>query len=314
MPAARPLAAFFAPAAATDYRAGHCAFRAQVLPCHPSAASPARESKQYRGQGHQVSGDIMAKRWWLFLLLGYLLYGEARAELRVAFATARPPYSYTNEHGKNVGLEIDLLRTLLGRMGQQMRVVLYPNTRLVLSALQHEVDVAATVQGMDGRGLYFSHDYVWFNNVAISLAIRGIRLDSVDDLDYHTFVIWQDGWRHLGPSFEAKYRPDSHGKFPANYNEAPDQAMQSKMFWAGRTELIVVDRAIFAYYRKALPASYHTGQAITVHDIFKTRTAFAVAFKQQALRDRFNAELKKLQDSGEYAAIQEKYLGMDSVP
>jgi len=249
-------------------------------------------------------------KWWTLLFLGCVLHCAANAqELKVAFATARPPFSYVDEAGQSVGIEIDLMRTLLDRMGLQMKVVLYPNTRLVRSALRSEVDAAATVQGADDHGIYFSDHYVWFCNVAISKASSGIQLNSVNDLDRHTFIIWQDGWRHLGAQFEEKYRPDAHGTFRSNYKEAYDQAQQSEMFWRGRTELIVVDRSIFAYYRMALAANFDTKQAVTIHDIFKTRTGFSVAFKNRALRDRFNVELGMLLKRPEYKAIQQKYLG-----
>ena len=229
------------------------------------------------------------------------------AEVKAAFATDKPPFSFKDASGANVGIEVDVIRTALDRMGNTTKAQIVPNVRLPAAIKAGEVDIAAAVQGKDGDGAFFSDTFVEYVNVAISKKSKNIDVKTPADLDKYSFVIWQEGWRDLGPQFEATYKPDAGGKFRPNYKQANNQAAQSEMFWGDRVDLIVVDKTIFEYYRKQLAATFKTSDEVVYHDVFKSRTGFPAMFKDAALRDKFNKTLSTMRSDGSYEAILKKY-------
>jgi polar amino acid transport system substrate-binding protein len=236
-----------------------------------------------------------------------LLADAGIKRLSVGFVTDKPPFSFEDTNGIHTGIEIDVMRFALTAMGLTMERSQLPNSRTNWAAKSGAVDITVSVQGEDGEGIYFSDPAFEYHNIVVSRKAAKIRVDSLADLQAHSFVIWQDGWRHLGPKFEATYKPDANGHFPANYNQAKSQDAQSRMFWGKRTELIVVDKSIFEYYRRTLRKEFNTAVDLNYHDIFKTPTFFSVAFRDSKLRDRFNKVLKQMRADGTYQVILNRY-------
>lgn len=228
------------------------------------------------------------------------------AEIRVAFASDRAPYSFKDK-GIDTGIEVDVIRAALRPFGHTITPVIVPKTRLSVILKAEGADAAATIQGIDGDGLFFSDAYINFHNYAISKKKKGIEISTLAEVDHYSFIIWQGGWKNLGPVFKASYEPDHSGKFRPNYNEAHGQLNQSKMFWSDRADLIIVDKKIFEYYRKTLQREFKTEEEVVFHDIFKTQTNYQAAFRSKDLRDQFNEGIKKIRADGSYQAILDSY-------
>ncbi|MBI3284420.1 MAG: transporter substrate-binding domain-containing protein [Burkholderiales bacterium] len=242
------------------------------------------------------------------LALLFVLGGLVQArELRAIFNTDKPPFSFRDERGVNTGIEVDLMRTLLARMGHTLTVRTVPNNRLLVELITGQADIAVTVSGSDDEQLFFSDDFITFVNVAISKKSRNVSMRGIADLGNYTFVIWQRGWRDLGPEFESIYKPDASNRFRSNYYEVDSQEVQSRMFWLNRTDLIVVDKTIFQWYQRILANTLKIDEEVVYHDIFHSRTGFPVAFRDRKLRDRFNQELRKIRADGTYQKILDKY-------
>ncbi|WP_395006791.1 substrate-binding periplasmic protein, partial [Undibacterium sp.] len=169
---------------------------------------------------------------------------SSAAEIKIAFATDRPPYCFRKDN-IDQGIEIDLLRRIMSLHGHTIKIITIPKIRLIKAVKDKEVDASATVQDNEDRSLHFSDPYLEFQNVVISKSSQAIELSAMQDLAKYSFIIWQDGWRNLGAEFAASYRPDANGKFPKNYNQAFNQLSQNKMFWANRVQLIIIDKTIF---------------------------------------------------------------------
>jgi polar amino acid transport system substrate-binding protein len=210
-------------------------------------------------------------------------------DLKAVCQVDKPPYFYIDDRGDHAGIEVDIVRAVLRRMGDTVTYRMVPNVRLLYVLQKGDADLAVSVRGSDGDGLFFSYDFVEYENVAITRKSKHIVLDTLTDLDRYDFVIWQNGWRDLGPQFEAKYRPSARGEFPANYHQPSTQEAQNKMFWAGRVDVMVVDKIIFKWYRKQLSGTFDTSEKIVYHAIFPGHTAFQVGFRDEELRNRFNA-------------------------
>lgn len=244
----------------------------------------------------------------LFLLgIATLASGNAHAaEITIAFSGDRPPYFF-RQNGQDVGIELDLVRLIMGHAGHTIKVTNIPKIRMLKSLKEKEIDGATTVQENNDEKLFFSDRYLDFQNIVISKAKHDIKLKSLSDLKHYSFIIWQDGWRNLGSEFEMDYRPDANGIFPKNYNQAFNQLSQNKMFWADRVQLIIIDRTIFEHNKSLLRKEFDTGVPITYHDLIKSKTSYAVAFHQASLRDQFNEGLKKARANGSYQKILDSY-------
>jgi len=79
------------------------------------------------------------------------------------------------------------------------------------------------------------------------------------------------------------------------------------MFWAGRTDLIVVDRTIFSWYKKQLSAQYPTNQPLDFHMIFGEKTYFPALFNDELLCEDFRVGLAKLKKEKRYQQLFDKY-------
>lgn len=246
------------------------------------------------------------KRLTLTALLLSALNISAAAEIRVALTGDRAPYSF-KKNGIDSGIEIDIIRAALKQFGHTIQPIIVPKARLAIILKDRKADMSATIQGVDGDGLFFSDAYISFHNYAISKKIRGVELKQLSDVDKYSFIIWQGGWKNLGPRFEFSYKPDNTGKFPFNYHEVHSQLNQSKMFWADRADLIIVDKAIFEHLRTQLRNEFNTAEPVVFHDILKSHTSYPAAFHDKELRDQFNLALKKMQADGSYQAILDAY-------
>ena len=228
------------------------------------------------------------------------------AELKVAFASDRPPYCFRKDQ-LDQGIEIDLLRHVMAQSGHTIKVLTMPKIRLIKAVKDKEVDAAATVQNNKDAQLSFSDPYLEFQNIVISKSHHAIQLNSMKDLSQYSFIIWQDGWKNLGPEFEASYRPDANGIFPKNYHQAFNQLSQNKMFWADRVQLIIIDKTIFEHNKQQLAGEFDTNVPLTYHDLIKAKTAYSVVFKDPELHLQFNEGLKKIRTSGTYQKILDSY-------
>jgi polar amino acid transport system substrate-binding protein len=227
-------------------------------------------------------------------------------ELRVALVTDRAPYCFKSD-GMDVGIEIDVIRAALTPFGHTVQPVIVPKARLPIILQSDGVDLAGTIQGADGNGVYFSDNYIQFHNHAISKKKKNVQISTLADVDNYNFIIWQGGWRNLGPVFEARYKPDDTSRFRANYYEAVSQLSQARMFWMERADVVISDKKIFEHFRKQLRSEFNTDEEVVFHDMLKTQTNYPDAFRSAELRDQFNTGLKKIRANGTYQAILDAY-------
>ena len=243
----------------------------------------------------------------LCVAIGLPLLSKAD-ELRVSFNTDKPPFAFVDQAGNITGIEVDVMREAIQRAGHSMKAMRVSKARLLATVTSAEAEIAASVQGVDTEDLYFSDDFIHYQNYAISRKASKLSIDKITDLDRYHFVIWQRGWADLGEEFKKKYHPDHLGQFPQNYSQGSTQEAQVRIFFAKRVEVIVIDSTIFQWYRGQLAKSGLLVQdELIYHDIFKTKTGFAAAFSNKILRDQFNLALKSMRNDGSYQKILNHY-------
>lgn len=239
---------------------------------------------------------------WALLLTLSLVGGRGWAadELTVAISPDIPPYVM---HEATSGLEVDLMRLALP--DHQLKFVQLPYAELQTAISQDKADVSVGVrEGIDSddTGVFFSDEFVAFENFAISKKSAGLSIDSVADLAGHRVLTWEDAYLDLGDAFKQMYSPGAPER--KNYQEFANQQQQVETFWKSDGAVCVIDGIIFRYFSRQMgyPAS-----GTEFHTIFSPTTKFRVGFGDAALRDQFNAQLKKLHDDGQYQHVLERY-------
>ncbi|WP_269531745.1 ABC transporter substrate-binding protein [Chitinimonas sp. BJYL2] len=242
----------------------------------------------------------------LILLLAMLLPAGA-APLQVVLGMGRPPYVFERD-GRGQGIETD---AVLAALQDERRVIVtrhLPNARFALALADTSVDVVvAVLPGKNGIVCLSRESISQYHDVAVSKTKHGIRLSRVADLTGHTVVAWQDAYRSLGPEVLGLYAPSVRDS--RRYAEVGDQAQQNRLFWLDRYEVMLLDQRIFTWYRRELAQEFDTREPVTVHDLFPKVTPYYVAFRDCALRDRFDARLRRMKADGRYQQILDRYLG-----
>ena len=154
------------------------------------------------------------------------------AELRVAFSSSRPPFSFHDDRLGDTGIEVELMRAAQVRMGYAMNIMIVPNSRRRRAVAAGSADIASAVheRGPDGKGVYYSDDFIEYRNVAIGKQGRQLDIRSLLNLGGHSFAIWQNGWRDLGPCSRPSTNPTLPGASATTITRAPARKTSAGCF------------------------------------------------------------------------------------
>ncbi|SEA21755.1 substrate-binding periplasmic protein [Alkalimonas amylolytica] len=229
--------------------------------------------------------------------------------LLIGVGADKPPFVFSNEETIS-GLEVDIFREAMAGSGYQLEFVALPFHQLNRALLLFpDLDVAAGVGTEFFDTLHYVDKFSYYENVAVSRASSGIQLESIRDLQQYSVVSWQGASQPatpLGPVFHHLY--GAADRQPHRGYQELSQYSQNAMFWLGRTDVIVVDRAIFSWYRRLLADSKDTSVDVSIHPLFPERQYTKVAFRDPELAAIFAAGLKQLKSSGRYQQLYQHYL------
>lgn len=239
---------------------------------------------------------------WLVcaLLLSALLPAATWArDVRVAFATTLEPFVIPQ---RNSGIEVEIVRTVLQRLGHRLVPVYLPTARMTLAFAQKQVDAVATSLPLGDRGGFYSEPYVVFENVAVTLASRKIKLATVSDLAGLKVVAFQKASQSLGEAYLQAVRSR------ADYREISDHMGQNRLLYLGGTDVIVIEKHVFEYQNRLLYSAKfpEKPQQVDIHHLFAA-TEYRMRFHDEALRDEFDLELALVKQLGIPEAILRKY-------
>lgn len=239
----------------------------------------------------------MRRTAFAVLLLSVVFTVQA-AEIKVAVGLSLPPYVIQE---KNAGIELDIVSQALAESGATIKPVYLPFSRVPVAFKQGEVDAAITTNENSGIQAAYSDSHVTYQNFAISLTKNKLTIAKIEDLANHSVVAFQNATQYLGPRYKAMADANKA------YSEQAQQVKQNLLLYTGRAEVVVADRNIFRYFNAEAAAQHvDVTQPVTYHEIFPP-TPYKVAFRNAALRDAFNAALKKMRADGRYDAILKKY-------
>jgi len=222
-------------------------------------------------------------------------------ELAAGFSYAKPPYVFAQTRmqiGETRGIEMDIMRRALGYSGHTFKPSFFSYDKLHGALEKGIIDIAATVRPESSKN-YYSEEFVYFQNFAITRKDEKAGIGSIADLSSRTLSAWEGATKDLGKEY------DNATKAALLYREFGDQQQQTLMFLDGRVNTLIIDGAIFSYWARIFGKDLGS---YTFHDIFGGKTSFVAAFKSEKLRDQFNAGLRKMKESGGYQKIFESYL------
>jgi polar amino acid transport system substrate-binding protein len=231
--------------------------------------------------------------------LAFAAIGHAAAprEVHIGMGLAKPPYIMESGDG---GIDYEIANQAFAAAGYKMVALQFPQARGLALFRAGQLDGLLSIDRGIGGNDFFSEPYVTYQNVAITLASRNIRLTRIEDLAKYSVAAFQNANAVLGETF--KLLATSHPQ----YKEYAQQIQQDKMLFSGRVDVVIGDRLIFLYYSKRLDPAIDTDQQVVFHAIFPPNPRLAV-FHDREIRDKFNTGLKIIKHNGTYDAILKKY-------
>ena len=235
----------------------------------------------------------------IILTLMMLLTLVDAKEVQVVFSYTTPPYVFKDGNG----IVIDIVKESLAYKSYTVKPVFVNIGRSFELFKNGYVDATSIIKKNSGLEAYYSEYFMQYHNAAFALSSSGVAIKELNDLKKYHFVAFQNATKYLGEKFgkvalEAKDR----------YSEVADQKQQVYKMLMGRTQVVIMDRHIFKYYKNKL---IHEGKIpkntkTTLFELFEP-TKYRTAFRDKKIRDDFNEGLKLLKQSGRYDEIYENY-------
>jgi polar amino acid transport system substrate-binding protein len=255
-------------------------------------------------------------RWGIGLLASFLCVNSSARDLveggkasscqslNIGVSISIPPWVIKDQ---DKGIELDLLRQSFN----PEQYCVEPNYLSVSLAFQlfeqGKLDGLLNAGGDVNQG-YLSQPVVTFQNVAVSMQEKAFpKVIDIPFLADKSVVAFQKASRFLGDQFSEMAAKNDQ------YKEVAEQRLQLNLLFIRDVDFIVLDRSIFGYYwseaLKDKRLARFRGQfsrPVTMHALFAP-TPYPFLFKDEQVRDTFNAGLAALRKSGEYKKILNSY-------
>lgn len=222
-------------------------------------------------------------------------------EIKVGVGFLRP-------EGKELGplkhFELEITKVIFKKMGLRPKFVYCKLVEIPEKIISGEVEVALTLKTGLAGGIYYSDDYIVYQNVALAFKESNVKIDDIKDLKKYSVTAFQNANRYLGSEF--KEVATNH----KNYVEFLEQKVQVQKFINKQFEVFVGDFEIFKYHLKVLGENLHDHN-IMVFKIFSPSN-YKMGFLNKKLRNSYNIELEKVKESGVYDEIRRKSIKLTS--
>ncbi len=245
----------------------------------------------------------------LLLAAGIFFPGQFFAkQLSIGISFSIPPYVIKDA---GTGLELEILREAFKVKGYTVTPVFLPLARTFMHFNQGKTDGVLNVKEgfVDG---FYSDEVINFQNCAISLKDNNFNIDTIEDLADKRIVAFQMASKILGTEFGTMAEQNK------DYLEIADQSIQLNLLFKERTDVVVMDKRIFNYFKIRAVEALEQGKLaffqhkdelqkkVQYHCIFPP-SRYKFAFITEQIRDDFNLGLRSIKKNGVYDAIFEKY-------
>ena len=201
--------------------------------------------------------------------------------------------------------ELEITKVILKKMGLRPQFVYCELVEIPQKIISGEVEVALTLKTGLAGGIYYSDDYIVYQNVALAFKESNVKIDDIKDLKKYSVTAFQNANRYLGSQF--KEVATNH----KNYIEFLEQKVQVQKFINKQFNVFVGDYEIFKFHLKELGKSIDE-KNIEVFRIFSPSN-YKMGFLNKELRDNYNIQLEKVKESGDYLKIRQKSIEITSM-
>lgn len=233
-------------------------------------------------------------------LLLWGLTASAATMVKVGFYESIPPWVNADHRA---GIAVELLTEAMRSENVQIEPVFYPFSRRINAYRRGEVDALYDVTPV------MQHDYQLpgtlgkalhsFDNMVVALQRRQLQLNALADLQPLRVIAWEGAQVDVPAQYDAVLAIAN-----GNYSEQALQLNQVRALYLGRCDAIFIDRLIFEWYRRKLGAE--ASSSVTFYPLLAPKEA-TVLWRVPALRQRYEAGLRRLKLDGRYDAIFRRY-------
>ncbi|QSX36959.1 substrate-binding periplasmic protein [Shewanella sedimentimangrovi] len=225
------------------------------------------------------------------------LSGHAATEVVIGSALNRPPYILEDSES---GLELEIVRAALKASGFDARFKFYSQKRLQLYYMKDRIEAAMSVNAAAGLSGYPSDYYIYYQDVAVTLASRQLKFSELNQLQGYSLVAYEGAQYMLGEKFQRLSNKTI-------YREVEPQELQNRMLYLGRIDVAVADKYVFLANNKFVGPDIDSTQPLQFHEVFP-RAPYLVMFHNSVVRDAFNRGLAEIRKNGEYDRLVKQFL------
>lgn len=230
----------------------------------------------------------------LFLLFCLLSAAQAEpAPLRIA-VNIGPPWAYYHEQQGVVGIDVDIIRSVLNQMGYDAEFHLLGYHRVIKEFNDGKFDIASPAAFPSDLG-YRTSTYLPFQDVAVTLESNDLTLSSISDLKGKRIIGYQFATSVLGEDFANVVKE-------ASYMEEAQRELQLTLLVNHRTDVVIGERRLLTYIMKTM----YPEVKLRIHPLFKT-TSYGAIFKDEKMQKQFDKALLDVKTSGAFEAIFAKW-------
>ncbi len=247
------------------------------------------------GEASMIKNTI--KLSFFALLLSLLTPPVIAERFYVVVGLAKPPYVIQET---NSGFEIELISSILKKMGKQPDFIYVPFGRSLRMLNNERIDAIMTINtNLINDISRLSDPYITYQNVAITLKSDNLVLNNVTDLSQYSIAAFQTADKVLGKSYAQAITKNEH------YTEVADQRHQTKLLFDKKVQALVMDINIFNAL-SPLVGGEEDHSDVNIHLVFP-KSPYRMAFKNKKPIEPFNHALRDFKDSPAYQALINKY-------
>jgi len=209
------------------------------------------------------------------------------------------PMVFTAAGGAITGLEYEIVATAFGAIGVAVKPYVGSNARLAEAIANGVIDGMAPATELGPRYV-LSDAYLVYENVALTRAADGLRLETLADLGRHRVMGFQRAREVLGPAYAAAVAA------APTYREEAAQKRQVLSLIHGRVDVVVGEKRILRHFLREAARSGVAVPDMVEHPLFGPRPARA-AFRDPVRAEQFNRGLHQIAGSGRLDGILARY-------
>lgn len=209
--------------------------------------------------------------------------------------TDGPPYMI---QASQSGLDIDIPRAALERVGIKLELEFYPLFRAIHELQAGRIHLTAPFFTDAPNGVHVSDSHIEYRPAIITFNDIP-KITRLSELGKYSIATFQGATGYFDDIF---YKVSQESP---DYLEHYEMKRLVTLLMSKRYQVVVLDYWIFRHYLAQSKYS-HLVDTLTFHEVLP-RVPAAVAFTDEKLRNRFNEGLEEIKKDGTYQAILDKY-------